>query len=136
MSIRLLPALLLLAACGFPHVDDPVNPNLAGAAKGVEAEGECWTGPDTARIRTLCDGDLTEDRIATLQRALAARAMYDGPVDGRMGEATRTAVAAYQTLFGRDTDDLTVPAAQALGVIPGDWPATTPDPVTAEQAPR
>lgn len=136
MILRLLPVLLLLAACGFPHVDDPVNPDLAGVAMGAEAEGECWTGADTARIRILCADDLTVDRVTILQRALAARRLYDGPTDGQMGAATKTAIAAYQKLFGREIDDLTLPAAKALGVVPADWPEPTPAPVTAEPAPR
>ncbi|MCJ8138886.1 peptidoglycan-binding domain-containing protein [Falsirhodobacter halotolerans] len=138
MTPRLLSILLtaLLAGCGFPHVDDPTNLNLAGAPKGVEAEGECWIGPDIARLQTLCGGDLTPDRVATLQRALAARQMYDGPVDGGMGAATRAAIARYQAVFGRDTGDLTIPAAKALGVIPGNWPDTTPTPVTEAAPPR
>lgn len=109
----------LLAACAAPTlpVDGPQNPTLAPKG-GVEAEGECWAGADGARFRVLCDNELTRARISALQRALAARGAFDGPVNGRMGPQTRTALRTYQATFGLDSDQPARATFEALGLLP------------------
>lgn len=123
--------LLTLAACGphYPHVPDPQNPVLTGAPKAEEPEGECWSGPDTARIRLVCEAALTPSFVTQLQRALAARGLFDGVADGRMGPKTREAVRAYQATFGRDDPALAWNAAEALGLV-AIAAAPRPDPET------
>lgn len=116
--MRRFVLVLLLAGCaGYPSVPDPANPDLSGAPKGTEPDGQCFAGPDTARIRILCDSDLTAGRVTELQRALAARGMYTAPVDGKDGPALRKAVQRYQAAFGRDDPQITWAAAEALGVV-------------------
>lgn len=60
--------------------------------------------------------------IATLQRALAARALYSGPVNGLYDARTRRAVRLYQRDQGLDSGILSLAAARQLGltVIPRD----------------
>lgn len=115
--IRLALVLLLAGCSSYPHVPDPQNPVLTGRARTPEPEGQCFDGPERARIRILCDADLTPARVTELQRALAARDLYAGPVNGKNSPATREAVRRYQALFGRDDPQLTWPAAEALGIV-------------------
>lgn len=72
-------------------------------------------GPSTW-FQTPCG--LAEDRVLTrsVQRALAARALYDGPVSGEMDSATRAAIAAYQAPRGLDSEVLSTDAARFLGL--------------------
>lgn len=55
--------------------------------------------------------------IATLQRALAARAYYNGPITGTYDAPTRAAVRAYQRPQGPDSGVLSVDAARTLGLV-------------------
>jgi hypothetical protein len=55
--------------------------------------------------------------VATLQRALKARGLYDAPVTGTLDEATRAAVRRYQAPRGIDSATLSLAAARALGLV-------------------
>lgn len=69
-------------------------------------------------FRVPCPELMTADFIATLQRALAVRGHYDGPITGRADSATRTAVRAFQRAQGFDSPILTLDTAQRLGLLP------------------
>lgn len=72
-----------------------------------------------AWFETPCPEDLPPDFVASLQRALAARGAYDGPVTGRLDPATGAAVRTWQT--ARGGPDSPVPARatlEALGLVP------------------
>lgn len=58
--------------------------------------------------------------IATLQRALSARGLYSGPINGLYDARTRRAVRHYQAPEGLDSGILALAAARRLGltVIP------------------
>lgn len=56
------------------------------------------------------------DFIATLQRALMARGLYEGPVTGEMNRRTLRAVRAFQAPQGLDSEVLSLAAAQQLGL--------------------
>lgn len=77
----------------------------------VRPRSETW-------FETPCDAALTPEVIATLQRALAARGHYSGPIDGAMTARTRAAVRAWQAPEGLDTGILSLASAQGLGLIP------------------
>ena len=47
-------------------------------------------------FQTPCNTDLTEDFVASVQRALKARGYYAGPVNGMMTARTRAAVRRFQ----------------------------------------
>jgi hypothetical protein len=68
-------------------------------------------------IETPCPQDLPPDFIASLQRALVARALHAGPVTGRMDARTRAAIRRYQAERGLDSDILSLGSARALGLV-------------------
>lgn len=70
-------------------------------------------------FRTLCPQDGLQDPIflASLQRALKARGLYAGQIDGQMTAQTGAAVQAYQSHSGLQSPVLSIAAARALGLI-------------------
>jgi hypothetical protein len=68
-------------------------------------------------FQTPCEHEMTPEVIATLQRALAARGHYRGPVTGHMDMATRSAVRAFQRPQGLDSSLLSLTAARQLGLV-------------------
>lgn len=68
-------------------------------------------------IETPCPDVQTPDFIASLQRALNARALHTGPVTGRMDARTRKAVRRYQSERGLDSDILALDTAHGLGLV-------------------
>ncbi len=64
-----------------------------------------------------CEADLTPEFTASLQRALAARGHYRGPVTGRMDARTRTAIRAFQRPQGLDSGVISLAAARQMGLI-------------------
>ena len=56
------------------------------------------------------------DFIATLQRALAARGLYAGPVTGEMNRRTERAIRDFQAPQGLDSEILSLAAARQLGL--------------------
>lgn len=68
-------------------------------------------------IETPCPGVQTPDFIASLQRALIARALHIGPVTGLMDAHTHKAVRRYQSERGLDSDILALETARALGLV-------------------
>ncbi len=68
-------------------------------------------------FETPCAADLTPEFVATLQRALKARKLYRGQIDGQMDARTRAAVRRYQKPEGLDSGILSLAAARKLGLI-------------------
>ncbi|MGR3541662.1 MAG: peptidoglycan-binding domain-containing protein [Hasllibacter sp.] len=78
----------------------------------IEAERrEVW-------FESPCPPAMTEAFVASLQRALTARGLYEGPIDGRMSQRTRLAVRAYQDPLGLPSGTLSMEAARSLGLAP------------------
>lgn len=57
------------------------------------------------------------DFVAQVQRALAARGLYDGPAHGRYDQPTRAAVAAFQADTGPESVWLSLESARRLGLV-------------------
>lgn len=72
---------------------------------------------ETVWFRAPCPAEMTEEFIATLQRALKARGFYLLPLTGRMDAPTRAAVRQFQAQRGLDSDHLSLAAARELGII-------------------
>ncbi|MEX0286372.1 MAG: peptidoglycan-binding protein [Paracoccaceae bacterium] len=77
--------------------------------KIVQEREENW-------FETPCEEELTEDFVASLQRALSVRGYYIWPVNGNMDARTRAAVRRYQKVQGLDSGILSLAAAQQLGL--------------------
>ncbi|MGZ9811749.1 peptidoglycan-binding domain-containing protein [Pseudoroseicyclus sp. H15] len=69
------------------------------------------------RFETLCPPVYTAPFVESLQRALAARGYYDGPVSGQLDVATGRAIQDFQRGRGPDSPLLSLYAAQALGLV-------------------
>lgn len=68
-------------------------------------------------FETICPPVYTEEFVASLQRALAARGYYRGPVNGIIDTATGRAVQDYQRGDGPDSPLISIEAARRLGLI-------------------
>jgi hypothetical protein len=75
----------------------------------VEERRETW-------FETPCAAETDPEFIAALQRALAARDLYRGPISGVMDRRTQRAVRAYQAPQGLDSPILSLAAARQLGL--------------------
>jgi hypothetical protein len=75
----------------------------------VQEREEIW-------FQTPCPPLLTEAFVTSLQRALAVRGLYRGPLTGEMDARTRSAVRAYQKARGLDSGLLALETAQRLGL--------------------
>lgn len=68
-------------------------------------------------FETICPPVYTAEFVASLQRALAARGYYHGPVNGIIDTATGRAVQDYQRADGPDSPLISIAAARRLGLI-------------------
>jgi hypothetical protein len=78
------------------------------------------------RFETLCPPAYTVEFVATLQRALATRGLYAGPITGVLDSATGRAVQDFQRDDGPDSPLLSIDAARRLGIV-----ALSPDQIAA-----
>ena len=76
----------------------------------IEERREIW-------FEVPCVSELTPDFIMSLQRALAARGLYRGPINGEMDGSTRAAIRQYQSAEGLDSPIISTAAARELGLL-------------------
>ncbi|MDV7144550.1 peptidoglycan-binding domain-containing protein [Tropicimonas sp. TH_r6] len=76
----------------------------------VEERQELW-------FETPCPDSFTPDTVASLQRALKARGVYDGEITGSLDSATRSAIRRYQQPQGLNSAVLSLTAARQLGLV-------------------
>lgn len=138
LSFRFVSLPLLLVATGCTTalpggVESDIAQPQAEVSPGIDDDSTCWEEADesdgtearqastgehrTTRFETPCPDDLPPDFGASLQRALAARDLYDGAVTGRMDAATRAAIRRYQAPEGPDSGTLSLAAARRLGLV-------------------
>ena len=67
-------------------------------------------------FETPCEAQTDPDFIATLQRALAARGQYTGPVTGVMDRRTERAIREFQEPQGLDSGVLSLAGGRLLGL--------------------
>lgn len=82
----------------------------------VEERRETW-------FETPCEDVLTVEFVQSLQRALAARGLYGGPLTGEMDARTRHAVRRFQAPGGLDSGILSLDTARRLGLVAIERPA-------------
>ncbi|MEL6735771.1 MAG: peptidoglycan-binding domain-containing protein [Pseudomonadota bacterium] len=68
-------------------------------------------------VEIPCKGKLIPDHIAALQRGLAVRGFFEGPITGRYDSATQEAVLRFQRTFDLNSDILSLKAATQLGLV-------------------
>lgn len=68
-------------------------------------------------FETICPPAYTPAFVESLQRALAVRGFYEGPVNGVMDVATGRAVQDFQRRDGPDSPLLSIGAARRLGLV-------------------
>ncbi|MEM7521551.1 MAG: peptidoglycan-binding domain-containing protein [Pseudomonadota bacterium] len=73
-------------------------------------------------FETPCQTVLTVEFVSSLQRALLARGVYEGPVNGAMDAQTLAAVQRFQREEGLDSPVLSIQSARTLGLIAVDLP--------------
>lgn len=66
----------------------------------------------------LCEDNLTPALVREVQRALAGKGFYAGPIDGRLGGGTDRAIRQFQTIEELPSGPLSAQTLQALGVSP------------------
>ena len=88
-----------------------------GVLREVVGPQQFALGPG-AEFAVVCPPVLTEDFVASLQRALKIRRFYEGPISAAYDDATAAAVRAFQQADGVDSPILSVAAAQRLGLVP------------------
>ncbi|MFN4099117.1 MAG: peptidoglycan-binding domain-containing protein [Pararhodobacter sp.] len=91
----------------------------------VEVPGQTGRQPREQQLRPAedrlfavpCPEQIDDTLVASLQRALTARGLYDGPVNGDWDAETSAAVRRYQAPQGLDSGILSLQAAQMLGLV-------------------
>ncbi len=89
---------------------DPAPDTCWASQTAPQADQDIW-------YQTPCPDALDMEFIATLQRALKARGLYDGEIDGTLSTDTRKAIQTYQAAHGLDSDILALDTARQLGLI-------------------
>lgn len=122
-TVPLLSACLaacLVACAPGPDVPRAVSLGarpLAGDIVVQKPEG-CVGRVPGGWFAALCAEEMPPDFIVTLQRALAARGAYAGPLTGQLDAPTQAAIAHYQTPRGLPSETLSRRVAQQLGLVP------------------
>ncbi|WP_283967450.1 peptidoglycan-binding domain-containing protein [Tritonibacter sp. AK171] len=86
------------------------------AVFATETRQEITRPREESYFQTLCPDELTPDYISSLQRALAARGLYDGLITATLNTQTRAAIRRYQQELGIDSQTLSLRAARSLGL--------------------
>ena len=72
---------------------------------------------DVVWMPVLCEVNVTNSNIIAIQRALAAKGHNPGPIDGKLGSSTMSAVGAFQRANGLAVGELTLQTVDKLGVV-------------------
>ncbi|MFX0543604.1 peptidoglycan-binding domain-containing protein [Roseovarius sp. S4756] len=97
-----------------------LSPDGTVARPGVyktDTRQEIVTERQVTWFETPCPADLTPDFVASLQRALKARTLYTGAINGAMDARTRAAVRKFQKPEGLDSGILSLASARKLGLV-------------------
>jgi hypothetical protein len=114
-----------------PAVIETVTEQVLVSPEARDAAGQI-TAPATFRSKTAqhmvqdrqevwfrapCPAQMDVAFLASLQRALKARGLYDAPISGLYDDATAEAVRRFQAERGLDSPRLSLAAAKELGLI-------------------
>ena len=87
------------------------------AQYATKAEQRLLRAPREIWFATPCPAEMTPALIASLQRALMARGLYRGEVNGVMTAQTGAALHAYQSQAGLGSHKLALATARHLGLL-------------------
>lgn len=96
---------------------------IAPAAYEERTSHKVVKGRDVIFFETPCPPRWTPDFIASVQRALTTRGIYEGAASGTLDHATRQAIRAFQVQNGLNSGILSTDNARALGLVEIDLPA-------------
>lgn len=125
-SISLIISALALSGCSGEGTtpkqipSQPPDPSRCHAYVDRAENKTPKTHQDRAALRfeTICARSLTPYFIRSLQRALALRKIYRGPIHGIYDDRTLQAVQLYQSRLGIDSGQISLKAARELGLVP------------------
>ena len=100
----------------IPAVTETVLVPVAGR-DGVHPQERVLRPAEDRLFAVPCPEQIDTDMIASLQRALAARGHYAGPITGEWDSETSEAVRRMQAPQGLDSGVLSLQAAQMLGLV-------------------
>jgi len=66
--------------------------------------------------KVVCQSSMGSSTIQGVQRALKAKGLYSGPIDGIYGSATKSAIRSYQKAKGLPVAGLSVATMESLGL--------------------
>lgn len=127
-AAALIAAALMLAGCqgGFegPAAERARPAEVPPAVPAAVDTDACWAqariGAEERMFAVPCPAAATPEFWASVQRALAVRGLYTGPVTGANDAATGEAVRRFQAPLGLDSPVLSLDAARQLGLMR--WP--------------
>ncbi len=99
-----------------PPVTDTLGKTVQPAIYATETRQNIVSPREERFFEILCPEDISPEYIASLQRALAVRDVYTGPITGLWNRATSVAVHRFQTPLGIDSTSLSLDAARQLGL--------------------
>lgn len=102
-----------------PERRDDAGQLISAAVFRTEVKQEIVQDRQEVWFRAPCPADMTQDFVATVQRALKARGLYMAPLTGQFDGPTRHAIRQYQSPLGLDSEHLSLAAARSLGILPG-----------------
>lgn len=99
-----------------PAARDATGAEIAPAIYRTETRQRIVQERQETWFERPCEDVMTEEFVASLQRALSARGKYVGPITGVMDARTQAAVRVFQAEDGIDSGMLSVTAARRLGL--------------------
>ncbi|MFK7754110.1 MAG: peptidoglycan-binding domain-containing protein [Sedimentitalea sp.] len=100
-----------------PAVLDPDGAVISPAIYRTDSRQEIVEPRQERWFETPCAAQLTPELISSLQRALTARDIYAGPINGALDGPTQDALRRYQRGNGLDSPRLSLETARAFGLI-------------------
>lgn len=100
-----------------PELRDDAGTITQAAQFQTRTKQRMVTDRETIWFKSPCPDAQTVAFVASLQRALKARGWYLAPVTGVWDKATLTALRSYQRNLGLDSAQISLAAAQDLGLM-------------------